>query len=142
MSSDEDVVCVPGTDGGGGEIRRQIIAAIIEPRCEEIFSMIKFAVSKDPYFQAAGSTVVLTGGGSRIEGLEGVAQQVFGTPVRKGHPHGLEGLSEIVCNESWSAAVGLLLFEGHRLAREARQPGMLGQLGRIIGSIKRIAGMF
>ena len=39
--SAQEVVTLPGSGEGGGEIRRQIIAAIMEPRCEEIFSMIK-----------------------------------------------------------------------------------------------------
>jgi cell division protein FtsA len=142
MASESEVVTIPAADGAGGEIRRQIIAAIIEPRCEEMLSMIKSAVSNDPHYEAAGSTVVLTGGGSMIEGLEGVAQQVFDRPVRTGYPCGLGGLSEIVCNESWSAAVGLLLFERDRLEREARKSRGNGRLGRMIVNLKRIAGMF
>ncbi len=141
LAAEDEVVTVPGTESGEGQIRRQIIAAIMEPRCEEIFSMIKSAVLNDPHFQAAGSTVVLTGGGSKIEGLEGVAKQVFDRPVRTGRPDGLGGLSEIVSNESWSAAVGLLLFEKDRLEREQQPRGRRG-LGIMIGNLKRLAGMF
>ncbi len=142
LAEEDEIVMVPGTGSGEGEIRRQIIAAIMEPRCEEIFSMIKSAVSNDSHFQTAGSTVVLTGGGSKIKGLEGVAKQVFDRPVRTGHPYGVGGLSEIVSNESWSAAVGLLLFEKDRLEREERQARGRGRFGMMIGNIKRLAGMF
>ncbi len=142
LASADEVVTVPGMGEGEGEIRRQIIAAIMEPRCEEIFSMIKSAVSNDPHFQAAGSTVVLTGGGSKIEGLEGVAEQVFERPVRTGRPNGLGGLSEIVSNESWSAAVGLLLFEKDRLEREEQLIRGRGSFGKMMGNLKRLAGMF
>ncbi len=142
LASDDEVVTVPGAGEGEGEIRRQIIAAIMEPRCEEIFSMIKSAVSNDPHFQAAGSTVVLTGGGSKIDGLEGVAEQVFERPVRTGRPDGLGGLSEIVSNESWSAAVGLLLFEKDRLEREEELIRGRGRFGKMLGNLKRLAGMF
>jgi cell division protein FtsA len=142
LAGEDEVVTVPGTENGEGQIRRQIIAAIMEPRCEEIFTMIKSAVSNDPHFQAAGSTVVLTGGGSKIEGLEGVAMQVFDRPVRIGRPRGLGGLSEIVSNESWSAAVGLILFEKDRLEREHRQARGRGGFGTMIGNLKRLAGMF
>ena len=132
LASADEVVTLPGTGDGEGEIRREIIAAIMEPRCEEIFSMIKSAVSKDPHFQAAGSTVVLTGGGSRIDGLEGVAGQVFERPVRTGRPGGLDGLSEIVENESWSAAVGIILFEKDRLEREEQVLRGRGRLGSML----------
>jgi cell division protein FtsA len=142
MASDDDVVRLPGAESGEGEIRRQIIAAIMEPRCEEIFSMIRSAVSNDPHFRAAGSTVVLTGGGSKIEGLESVAEQVFDRPVRTGRPLGLDGLSEIVSNESWSAAVGLLLFEKDRIGREELLARGRGRFGAMMGNLKRLAGMF
>ncbi len=142
IAAEDEVVSVPGAGSGEGEIRRQIIAAIMEPRCEEIFSMIKSAVSNDPHFLAAGSTVVLTGGGSKIEGLEGVAQQVFDRPVRTGRPHGLSGLSEIVSNESWSAAVGLLLFEKDRMEREEQLIRGRGRFGMMLGNLKRLASMF
>jgi cell division protein FtsA len=142
LADEDEVLTIPGAGSGEGEIRRQIIAAIMEPRCEEIFSMIKSAVSNDPHFRAAGSTVVLTGGGSKIEGLEGVAEQVFDRPVRTGRPHGLSGLSEIVSNESWSAAVGLLLFEKDRLEREEEMARGRGRFGMMLGNLKRLAGMF
>ena len=71
-----------------------------------------------------------------------VAEQVFDRPVRTGRPHGLSGLSEIVSNESWSAAVGLLLFEKDRLEREEQLIRGRGRFGMMLGNLKRIASMF
>jgi cell division protein FtsA len=141
MADEEEIVNLPAAGTGEGEIRRQIIAAIIEPRCEEIFSMIKSAVSNDPYLRAAGSTVVLTGGGSKIKGLEGVAVQVFDRPARTGRAQELGGLSEVVSDESWSAAVGLLLFEKKRLECEQQIYGC-NRFGRMWRNLRRLAGMF
>lgn len=141
LAGADETVQIPEGENGGGEIRREIIAAIIEPRCEEIFSMIKESVEKDPHF-AAGGGVILTGGGSRIEGLAGVAAQVFNLPVRIGRPSGLGGLSEIVSNESWSAVVGLVLHERDRLIREEQDRRRRNRVSRWIGNLKKLAGTF
>jgi cell division ATPase FtsA len=71
-----------------------------------------------------------------------VAQQVFERPVRTGRPDGLDGLSEIVTNESWSSAVGLLLFEQERIEREEQLASSRGRFGSMLGNLKRLAGMF
>ncbi|MDD3643489.1 MAG: cell division protein FtsA [Candidatus Krumholzibacteria bacterium] len=142
LAGDGEVLTVPESGSEGGEIRREILAAIIEPRCEEIFSMIKSAVWGDPRVQPAGSSAVLTGGGSKLEGIGEVASQVFGMPARVGRPADLDGLCEIVAGESWSACVGMLLYESDRLAREQQQRRGRRGLGRMIGSLKRITGLY
>ncbi len=143
IAGDDDTVVVPGMqENGGSEIRKNIIAAIIEPRCEEIFTMIKSAVSKDPCYRMLGGGVVLTGGGARIEGMGSVAGQVFDMPVRMGLPRGLEGLAEIVAEGSWSAGVGLLHYEAEKLRLERAERGRRGRVRWMLSSIKRIASMF
>lgn len=138
--ADEIVAIQPA--GEQGEMRRGILAAIIEPRCEEIFGMIKSAICNEPAFRAAGGGIVLTGGAAKLEGISGVAAQVFGLPVRCGRPCGLGGLSEIVSSESWSAAVGLLLHERDRLAAEHEQRRGRGGFGTMISNLRKLAGSF
>jgi cell division protein FtsA len=142
MAGEDEVVSIPGAAPEDGTVRRQIVAAIMEPRCEEIFSMIEASVSGEPHYRVAGGGVVLTGGGSKLEGIAGVAEQVFGMPVRIGRPRGLGGLSEIVSSEQWSAGSGLVLFERDRLRKleQGRRSG--NRLGRMIGNIKKLASMF
>ncbi|MBN1163627.1 MAG: cell division protein FtsA, partial [Candidatus Krumholzibacteriota bacterium] len=143
LARESDTVIVPGAqENGGREIRREIIAAIIEPRCEEIFSMIKTEISPEPYYRMIGGGVVLTGGGSKIRGMESVAGQVFDMPVRSGRPQGLDGLSEIVCDECWSAGVGLLHYEAGRLLSEKAARRNRGSYWWMLNGIKKIASMF
>lgn len=142
LAGEDEVVVVPGEqENGGREIRRQIIAAIIEPRCEEIFSMIKEAVSSDPYYGMMGGGVVITGGGSKIMGMKGVAGQIFGLPVRRGRPGGLSGLAEIVSDESWSSSVGLLFYESDRILREEKRRSS-GRFGWMLENVRKIASLF
>ncbi len=141
MAGEDEVTTVPGLEErGGGEIRTQVIAAIIEPRCEEIFTMVRAAVSTDQRMPVLGGGVVLTGGASKIRGMEGVAGQVFDLPVRCGCPSGFMGLSEFVCDPSFSAVAGLLINERDHVRREAgREVGVLDRLKSIAEKLKTVA---
>lgn len=141
MAGEHETTTVPGLeDRGGGEIRIQVIASIIEPRCEEIFTMVRTAVSSDQRMPVLGGGVVLTGGASQIRGMPGVAEQVFDLPVRRGCPSGFTGLSEFVCNPSFSAVVGLLINERDHVRSEAgREVGVLNRLKSIAEKLKTVA---
>lgn len=143
LAGEDEIVLLPGDqENGGHEVRKKIIAAIIEPRCEEIFEMVKSAVSSSQWFDTMGGGVVLTGGGSKLMGMKSVAGQVFDLPVRKGLPEGLMGLSEVVADESWSAAVGLLFFESDRINREASRKSLGGNFRMMLDRIRKIASLF
>jgi len=140
LAGDDDVALVPGPDGGR-EVRRQIIGAIIEPRYEEIFTIVKRRISNMPYYKMLGGGIVLTGGGSMVEGVEHVAEQVFDLPVRKARPYGLEGLSEVVCGEDWGTVVGLLMMGIDKLNERAYRRSTRGFEGLFKG-LKKIASFF
>ncbi len=140
VGEDEEIVLSGIENRGGGEIRTQVVAAIIEPRCEELFTMVKEAVSADQQIPALGGGVVLTGGASQIRGMPGVAEQVFDLPARCGYPANLEGLAEIVCDPDFSTVVGLLIHERNSVRRSAgRDTGMLGRLKSIAEKLKAVA---
>jgi cell division protein FtsA len=139
-AEDEEIVLDGIGNRGGGEIRTQVVAAIIEPRCEELFTMVKEALSVDRCMPTLGGGVVLTGGSSRIRVMPGVAELVFDLPVRCGRPARLEGLAEIVCDPDFSTVVGLLVHERDSLRRGAgRDTGMLGRLKSIAEKLKVVA---
>ncbi len=141
MAGEDETVEVPGVSGRKGQkVGMQIIAAIIEPRCEEIFTMVKKAVSHDEYYRMLGGGIVLTGGSVCIRGMEGVAEQVFDLPVRMGHPSGLEGLVEVVCDEEWSMGVGLLMYGRDNIVGSVR--GGKERLRWMIDGLRRIASLF
>jgi cell division protein FtsA len=141
MAGDDETILLPGSgERAGGEIRAQVVAAIIEPRCEEIFTMVKEAVSADQQIPVLGGGVVLTGGGAQIRGMPGVAEQVFDLPVRYGRPMDLDGLVEFVCDPGLSACVGLLHNERDSLAEDAgRGAGVFGRLRSIAERLKTVA---
>jgi cell division protein FtsA len=143
LAGEEEMVEVSGSaDRGAGEIRAQFIAAVIEPRCEEIFTMVKDAVTADRQIPVLGGGVVLTGGASQIRGMPGVAEQVFDLPVRYGRPRGCDGLVEFVCDPGSSTVVGLLYNERDHLAGDSGVGGgMLGRLKSIAERLKSVASL-
>jgi cell division protein FtsA len=118
MVSSDEKIGVPGI--GFREIKqvgRQLLAAIIEPRMTELFSLINEQITRNGLKKALGAGVVLTGGSSMLEGTRELAEQVFDLPVRVGTPLAVDGLTEIVGHPMYATGVGLLLYDG--------DPGMI-----------------
>jgi cell division protein FtsA len=142
LANDEETIMVPGIgEREAREVRTQILAAIIEPRTEEIFTMVKKAVASDPFYQLLGAGIVLSGGGSRLRGMDGVAEQVFDLPVRTGKASNLMGLSELVDSAEWTTGIGLLLHGRDRIAARGGD-GAIDRVRGMIHRLKRIASLY
>ena len=138
LAQEDEQVMVPGIGGREArELRTQILAAIIEPRTEEIFTMVKKQVGGDPYYRLLGAGVVLAGGGSQLRGMAGVAEEVFDLPVRIGRAANLMGLSELVDSAGWTTGIGLLLWGADRIAAQ----GIGGPANRVKWMFHRIKQM-
>ena len=110
LVSSGDQVAVPGVGGRSDrEISRHVLASMIEPRMEEIFTMASREVRKNHFAELLGGGVVLTGGTSLMPGVVELAEQVFEMPVRLGAPEGLGGLGANVADPRFSTGVGLVL---------------------------------
>jgi cell division protein FtsA len=97
---------------GGREPRtlsRQILAEILEPRVEEVFSIINREIYRAAMEDVVASGVVVTGGSSLLEGIVDIAESVFSLPARIGKPLGIRGLVDVVNNPMYATAVGLVL---------------------------------
>jgi cell division protein FtsA len=142
LVNDEETIMVPGIgEREAREVRTQILSAIIEPRTEEIFTMVKKAVANDPFYNLLGAGIVLAGGGSRLRGMEGVAEEVFGLPVRTGKASNLMGLSELVDSAEWTTGIGLLLHGRDRIAARGGD-GAFDRVRTMINRLKRIASLY
>jgi len=105
----DEVCTVPGTPGRPGrEVERSILAAIIEPRMEEIFSLCKRELELSPYRQAISGGCVITGGGVQIEGACKQAERILKMPVKLGYPRGVGGLTDLIASPAFATSVGLL----------------------------------
>ncbi len=107
---------VPGLgDRAPRTLSRQALAAVIEPRIEELFSLVHQVVRESGYEELLSSGVVLTGGTSLLPGMVELAEDIFLKPVRIGMPDYAGGLADVVRSPRYSTAVGLL--EEARLQR-------------------------
>ncbi|HXC61318.1 MAG TPA: cell division protein FtsA [Nitrospiria bacterium] len=108
---EDETIEVPSVGGRPTRVlSRQLLAEIIEPRAEEIFSLVSREIKRTGYEEMVASGVVITGGSSILEGMPEVAEKVLDLPVRRGVPSHVGGLVDIVNNPMYSTAVGLILY--------------------------------
>ena len=110
IGSDETIE-VPGM--GGREPRklpRQILGEILEPRMEEIFTLLQREIYRAGMEHAVTSGLVITGGTALLDGITDVAESVLNVPTRLGRPSGISGLVDVVNNPMYATGVGLVLF--------------------------------
>lgn len=120
MVKKEEMIEVPSVGGRRARLlSRQILAEIIEPRMEEIFTLVHREILKSGYENLIPSGVVLTGGTACLEGLPELVEQIFNLPVRRGYPAGIGGLLDVVNNPMYATGVGLVLY-GRRHRSEGR----------------------
>ncbi len=106
----DETIEVPSVGGRSPRVMaRQILAEILEPRMEEIFSLARQEIIKSGYEDAIAAGLVLTGGTSMLEGAAELSEQVFNLPIRKGVPKRIGGLVDVVRNPMYSTGVGLVL---------------------------------
>jgi cell division protein FtsA len=111
MVGDEETMEVPSVGGRPArEIKRQSLCAVIEPRVEEIFSLVKREIERSGYEDRLASGAVVTGGSTLLDGMPELAEAVLGMQVRRGVPKGVGGLVDVVKSPSYATGVGLVLY--------------------------------
>ncbi|HKY62035.1 MAG TPA: cell division protein FtsA [bacterium] len=110
MVQKDETIEVPSVGGRKPRIlSRQILSEIIEPRVEEIFSLVRQEILKSGYDDRIASGVVITGGSTILEGMPELAEQVFNMPVRRGVPRAIGGLVDVVKSPMYATGVGLVI---------------------------------
>jgi cell division protein FtsA len=130
----EQTIEVAGVGGRASHhLSRRALAEVIEPRAEEMLTLVKHELARAGCDQVLTSGIVLTGGGAVLDGMSELAERVFRLPVRLGVPLHLNGLVDVVASPMYSTAVGLVLhgrkLQGRPTARHG--DGVLGQLGAV-----------
>ncbi len=117
LLADPDIqVEVPGLgDRGPRMLSRQALAGVIEPRIEEIFSLVQQVLRDSGCEEVLSSGIVLTGGSSIMPGMVELGEDIFLKPVRRGVPKYSGALSDMVGQPRAATVMGLL--EEARLAR-------------------------
>ena len=116
MVGREETIEVPSV--GGREPRvlsRQLLSEVLEPRVEEIFTLVNREIVRSGYEDLIASGAVITGGSSILEGMPELAEQVFNLPVRRAAPTGIGGLTDVVSSPIHATGVGLVKYGSRNL---------------------------
>ena len=135
LTGENETIKVPGVAGRPDrDLSRQTLAEVVEPRYDELFTLIQAELRRSGFESLVAAGIVLTGGTSKMEGVVELAEEIFHMPVSIGRPQGVTGLADIVKNPIYSTAVGLLLYGGEQQNDGLVLPsnaGMVTVVGRV-----------
>ena len=109
--ADEGAIEVPGVgERGARMLSRQTLSEVIEPRVEELYSLVQAELRRSGFDDLLSSGIVITGGSSAMQGMVELGEEIFHLPVRLGIPKYVGGLSDVVKTPRMATGVGLLLY--------------------------------
>jgi cell division protein FtsA len=114
-------------------MQQRMLGEILEPRGRELMEMLRDHLRHSGMDELLGAGLVFTGGGSRLNGLLEVAEDILRRPVRQGYPVPIAKLPSELLEPEFGTAIGMVLY-GHR-SRQARM-----NLDRSLGA--RIRALF
>ena len=120
----DETIEVPSVGGRKPRaLSRYTLAEIIEPRVEEILSLVHHEIMRTGYGNLLASGIILTGGCALLEGIADLAEQIFNVPVRRGIPIGISGLVDLVNSPMYATGVGLVLYGSRNMAQSRFKKG-------------------
>jgi len=143
MIGKDETIEVPSVGGRKPRIlSRQTLGEIIEPRVEEILSLVHNEVMRTGYGNLIASGIVLTGGSSIMEGVPELAEQIFNVPVRRGTPIGIGGLVDLVNSPLYATGVGLVLYGSRNKSQSRFKVGEGNIFSKVTHRMKEWIGEF
>src|SRR5690606_34077436 len=113
------------------DLSRQALAEVVEPRYDELFTLIQAELRRSGFEDMVPAGIVLTGGTAKMEGAVELAEEIFHMPVRLGVPQEFKGLTDVVRNPIYSTGVGLLHYgiKHHEQGSNSPEQGKTSPLG-------------
>jgi len=136
LADPNEMIEVPGIgDRPPRVMSRQTLAEVIEPRAEELFSLVQQVLRESGYEELLSSGIVLTGGSSMMQGMTELGEEIFHMPVRIGSPRYSGGLAEVVRSPRYATAMGLL-YEGVSQLQQGRVSKQNGSVRAVFGRMQ------
>ncbi len=137
LASPEETIEVPSVgDRPDRRLARQTLAEVVEPRYEELFTLVQAELRRSGFEDLCAAGIVLTGGSSKMEGAIDLAEEIFHMPVRLGVPQYIGGLVDVVRNPIYATGVGLLLFGYQNRALRDVEARMGSGLNAVLNRMK------
>ena len=131
LADANDVVEVPGVgERAPRKLSRPMLAEVIEPRIEELYTLVQSELRRSGFEELLSSGIVITGGTSMLQGMAELGEEVFHLPCRVGVPAYMGGLADVVRSPRYSTAVGLLMHgRDQRMRADAARAQVKGLTG-------------
>jgi len=85
LTGAEETIKVPSVgDRPSRDLSRQALAEVVEPRYDELFTLVQSELRRSGFEDLVAAGIVLTGGTSKMEGVIELAEEIFHMPVRLG----------------------------------------------------------
>lgn len=128
---------VPGVgERGTRMLSRQTLAEVIEPRVEELYSLVQAELRRSGFEDLLSSGIVITGGSSAMQGMVELGEEIFHMPVRLGLPRYVGGLADVVKTPRFATAIGLLHYGMEQQQRNAVARMQSASLGDVLARMK------
>ena len=138
LADSQEMVEVPGVgERGSRKMSRQTLAEVIEPRVEELYSLVQAELRRSGFEELLSSGIVITGGSAAMQGMVELGEEIFHMPVRLGLPSYAGGLSEVIRNPRYSTGVGLLMAGLSQHQRQQIEKMQNGSVKQIVGRMKK-----
>ncbi|MBZ2167167.1 cell division protein FtsA [Marinobacter sp. chi1] len=122
LAGADETIKVPSVgDRAPRDLSRQALAEVVEPRYEELFTLVQSELRRSGFEDLIPAGIVITGGSSTMEGVVELAEEIFHMPVRLASPQAVSGMTEVVNNPIYATGVGLLIH-GFRQMDLGRTP--------------------
>jgi cell division protein FtsA len=139
----DETIEVPSVGGRKPRVlSRQTLAEIVEPRVEEILTLVHNEVIRTGYGNLIASGIILTGGSALLDGIPELAEQVFNMPVRRGTPIGIGGLADLVNSPMYATGVGLVLYGSKNKAQSRFKVGEGNIFSKVTHRMREWIGEF
>ena len=139
----DEMIEVPSVGGRKPRVlSRQTLTEIVEPRVEEILTLVHNEVVRMGYANLIAAGVILTGGGAILEGAPELAEQIFNLPVRRGTPIGIGGLIDLVNSPIYATGVGLVLHGSRNKAASRFKVGEGNIFSKVTHRMREWIGEF
>jgi cell division protein FtsA len=137
LANADETIEVPSVgDRPPRRLARQTLAEVVEPRYEELFTLVQAELRRSGFEDICAAGIVITGGTAKMEGAVELAEEIFHMPVRLGMPQGVSGLVDVVRNPIFATGVGLLLFGQNNRAGGLRELSSEGSLKSVMHRMK------
>jgi cell division protein FtsA len=141
LAGADETIKVPSVgDRAPRDLSRQALAEVVEPRYDELFTLVQAELRRSGFEDLVPAGIVLTGGTSKMEGVVELAEEIFHMPVRVGFPQAVTGLTDIVRNPIYSTGVGLLQYGAARQDDSVPRPAARGPVEPSL--LERVKGWF